>query len=243
MLIIKKVVSPYGRKDLSAKQTFVTILSYFYTMEFLPKPIQTYTNEHTEKESALLKKVARETNMHVLHPRMLSGNLQGRVLSMISHMLRPNRILEIGTYTGYSALCLAEGLADEGRLMTIDVNRELENRVKGYLAESNFSDRIDAHYGNAIKVIPKFKEVWDLVFIDADKENYLNYYNLVVENVRKGGFIVADNVLWSGNVVDSMEIDTDTRALRAFNEGVHNDLRVANVLLPIRDGLMILRKL
>ena len=212
-------------------------------MKFLPQQVQAYTDQHTDQESDLLKKIARETHLHVLHPRMLSGNLQGRTLSMISHMLRPQRILEIGTYTGYSALCLAEGLADDGKVTTIDVNRELENRVRAYFRESDFADKIDTHFGNAIEVIPEFEEVWDLVFIDADKENYLNYYNLVIGNVRTGGFIVADNVLWSGKVVDKKEMDEETQAIRKFNEEVHKDSRVANLLLPIRDGLMLLRKL
>ena len=218
-------------------------MSYFCPMEFLPEQVQSYAEMHTDQESDLLKKIARETHMHVLHPRMLSGNLQGRILAMISHMMVPKRILEIGTYTGYSALCLAEGLSDGGKVTTIDINRELENRVKGYFEESGFNKQIDTHFGNAIEIIPGFKEDWDLVFIDADKENYLNYYNLVVDNVRKGGFIVADNVLWSGKVMDKKEMDADTQAIRKFNEEVHNDPRVANVLLPIRDGLMILRKL
>ncbi|MCP4460390.1 MAG: O-methyltransferase [Cytophagales bacterium] len=212
-------------------------------MEFLPESIQSYTDLHTEPESELLKKINRETHMHILHPRMLSGNLQGRTLAMISHMLQPNRILEIGTYTGYSALCLAEGLAEDGRVITIDINRELESRVKSYASESNFSGKIDLNYGNALDLIPELDETWDLVFIDADKENYLNYFNLVVENVRPGGFIIADNVLWSGKVIDESLKDIDTLAIRKFNKEVHNDSRVANVLLPIRDGLMMLRKL
>lgn len=212
-------------------------------MEFLPEAIQTYADQHTEPESDLLKKINRETNMHVMHPRMLSGNLQGRTLAMISHMIQPNRILEIGTYTGYSALCLAEGLHATGKIITLDLNQELESRIKGYFNESQLGGQIDLHIGNALDLIPTFDEIWDLVFIDADKNNYLNYFNLVVENVREGGFIVADNVLWSGKVIDQNQTDTDTQAIRLFNEQVHNDTRVANVLLPIRDGLMILRKL
>lgn len=212
-------------------------------MEFLPEPIQTYANQHTEPETELLKKINRETNIHVLHPRMLSGHLQGRTLSMISHMVRPSRILEIGTYTGYSALCLAEGLQDNGKIITLDKNRELETRVRGYFDESEYADKINLQFGDALDLILKLEETWDLVFIDADKENYLNYFNLVVENVKQGGFIVVDNVLWSGKVVDEKEKDVDTTAIRTFNDEVHNDPRVANVLLPIRDGLMVLRKL
>ena len=212
-------------------------------MEFLPEPIQTYADHHTEAESELLKKINRETHMHVLHPRMLSGNMQGRILSMISHMLQPRRVLEIGTYTGYSALCLAEGLAKDGKIITLDKNHELETRVRGYFSESDFENQIEVQIGNALELIPKLNEMWDLVFIDADKENYLNYFNLVVEQVRPGGFIVADNVLWSGKVIDEREKDIDTEAIRTFNAEVHNDPRVANVLLPVRDGLMLLRKL
>ena len=212
-------------------------------MEFLPQSIQAYSDQHTELESDLLKKINRETHMHVLKPRMLSGHLQGRVLSMISHMICPNRILEIGTYTGYSALCLAEGLQEGGKVITIDINKELESRVSGYLAESDAGSNVELQFGNALELIPKLNETWDLVFIDADKENYLNYYNLVIENVRHGGFIIADNVLWSGKVIDESLHDKDTEAIRVFNKEVHNDQRVANVLLPIRDGLMMLRKL
>ena len=173
---------------------------------------------------------------------MLSGHLQGRVLSMISHMIQPDRILEIGTYTGYSAICMAEGLKATGKLTTIDINQELEKRVSGYFKESGYANQIDYLFGNALDVIPELTDKWDLVFIDADKENYLNYYNLVIDQVRSGGFIIADNVLWSGKVVDDASIDKDTVAIKDFNKAVHNDPRVANVLFPVRDGLMVLRK-
>ncbi len=212
-------------------------------MEFLPADIQSYTDNHTSPESELLHQINRETHLHVLKPRMLSGHLQGRVLSMMAHMLHPRRILEIGTYTGYSALCLAEGLTADGKLITIDKNEELEPRVKSYFAKSGFADRIELKIGDALEIIPSLTDTWDLVFIDADKENYLNYYNLVVGNVRQGGFIIADNVLWSGKVIDPKATDKDTVMIREFNDRVHNDPRVANVLLPIRDGLMVLRKL
>jgi caffeoyl-CoA O-methyltransferase len=212
-------------------------------MEFINEEIQAYSDNHTEPESALLHKINRETHLHVLKPRMLSGHLQGRVLSMISHMLRPNRILEIGTYTGYSALCLAEGLSENGRLITIDTNEELLLKVNAYFHQSEYAGQLEIKCGNALEVIPTMSETWDLVFIDADKENYLNYYNLVVDNVRQGGFIIADNVLWSGKVIDEKATDKDTEMISEFNKQVHNDSRVANVLLPIRDGLMVLRKL
>ena len=155
----------------------------------------------------------------------------------------PERILEIGTYTGYSALCLAEGLQQCGKLVTMDKNGELESRVRGYFAESTRSEVFDFRIGDAVEIIPKLSETWDLVFIDADKDNYLNYFNLVVDNVRKGGMIIADNVLWSGKVLDEKVTDRDTVALREFNDAVHKDVRVSNVLLPVRDGLMVLRKL
>lgn len=212
-------------------------------MEFLPENIQAYAEAHTEAESELLHRINRDTHLHVLKPRMLSGHMQGRLLSLLAHLVQPRRILEVGTYTGYSALCLAEGLAPGGQLITIDTNAELEPRVKKYIAEAGMSDKIRMIVGNALEVIPTLTETWDLVFIDADKENYLNYYNLVIENVRPGGLIIADNVLWSGKVVEEKAKDADTEALRAFNLATHNDPRVSNVLLPVRDGLMVLRKL
>ena len=174
---------------------------------------------------------------------MLSGHLQGRLLAFLSHLIRPDHILEIGTYTGYSALCLAEGLTKEGKLITIDSNAELEPRVKAYIDKSGFGHQIEMKVGNALDILPTLTDTWDLVFIDADKENYLNYYNLVVENVRPGGLIIADNVLWSGKVIDEKATDIDTQMIRKFNEQVHLDPRVSNVLLPVRDGLMVLRKL
>jgi predicted O-methyltransferase YrrM len=171
---------------------------------------------------------------------MLSGHLQGRVLSMISHMIKPNRILEIGTYTGYSALCLLEGLSQGGKLITIDINEELEQKVRGYFA--SFENRIEYKIGHAIDIIPTLNETFDLVFIDADKSNYCNYFDLVIDKVRAGGFMLADNVLWSGKVL-SKDPDADTRSIIAFNDKIQNDSRVENVLLPIRDGIMMIRKL
>lgn len=212
-------------------------------MEFLPEDLQKYVEDHSEPESDLLQQINRETHLHVLKPRMLSGHLQGRVLSMLSHMIRPKNILEIGTYTGYAALCMAEGMQANGRLITIDNNEELALRTKGYFNQSERSGQIDLLVGNAMDIIPTLKEKWDLVFIDADKENYSNYFDLVIENVNTGGFIIADNVLWSGKVFDKSKSDKDTEAIRAFNQKMHTDSRVQNVLFPIRDGLMILRKL
>lgn len=213
-------------------------------MEFLPPEIEQYAEQHTFDESPLLKKLSRETYAKVLMPRMLSGKLQGRVLAAISHMIRPHRILEIGTFTGYSALCMAEGLAENGKLITLDINEELETMVRSYIREAGMESSIDYRIGDAMEMIPRIEEQFDLVFIDADKINYLNYYHLVLEKVRKGGFIIADNVLWSGKIVlkADKKADKDTQALLDFNDFVHKDERVENVLLPVRDGLMILRK-
>src|SRR5688572_22647055 len=167
-------------------------------MDFIPPAIQKYSEDHTSPESDLLKVINRETNARVLMPRMLSGHMQGRILSMVSKMVNPTTVLEIGTYTGYSALCLAEGLKQGGKLITIDINEELESTVRSYFARSPFSDVIDYRIGNALQIIPALKGNFDLVFIDADKENYARYYDLVINHVPLGGYILADNVLWSG---------------------------------------------
>jgi predicted O-methyltransferase YrrM len=211
-------------------------------MDFLPKEISVYSESHTSPEGELLSQIDRDTHLHVNMPRMLSGHLQGRLLSFLSKMARPERILEIGTYTGYSALCMAEGLVENGLLYTLDINEELEKRVRGYFARSPYADQIKYLVGDAMELLPALDENFDLVFIDADKANYLNYYRLVVDKVRSGGWIIADNVLWSGKVVDKSKKDKDTEALRVFNEAVHLDQKVENLLLPIRDGLMVLRK-
>ena len=212
-------------------------------MEFLDPQLSKYVEEHTEGESALLKKINRDTNAHVLMPRMLSGHLQGRVLSMISSMVRPKNILEIGTFTGYSALCLAEFLDPEGEITTIDINEELEARVREYFKASGKEKQINYLIGNALKIIPSLTKMYDIVFIDADKKNYSQYFDLTIDKVRKGGFILADNVLWSGKVIQSiLKKDADLEAILEFNDKVHNDPRVSNVLFPIRDGLMVLRK-
>ncbi len=213
-------------------------------MEFISDDLANYVEAHSQPESVLLQKINRETHLEVLGPRMLSGHLQGRVLSIIAKMIYPTNILEIGTYTGYSALCLAEGLKKGGKLITIDKNVELEARVKSYVAESLYNQQIDVRIGDALELIPMLNKKFDLIFIDADKPNYINYYNLVMEKLEPGGFIIADNVLWSGKVVESLaEADIETKALLKFNKIVQNDARVENVLFPIRDGLMIIRKL
>ncbi len=210
-------------------------------MEFLPDDIADYIEAHTSQESDLLKKINRETHAKVMMPRMLSGQLQGRYLSMISHLLKPKNILEIGTYTGYSAICLAEGLAEDGKLTTLDINEELETWVRDYFQQAGLSEKIDYRIGNALTIIPTIDQQFDLVFIDADKENYSKYYDLVFDKVKVGGVILADNVLWSGKITKPKP-DKDTRALLEFNAKVTNDTRVENVLLPLRDGIMMIRK-
>lgn len=210
-------------------------------MEFLDKAITEYCESVSANESALLKKISRDTHANVLMPRMLSGHLQGRLLSMISKMCKPSKILEIGTYTGYSALCLAEGLNENGKLITIDINEELEGRVRHYFQESSYGNSIDYQIGDARKIIPQLNMSFDLVFIDADKESYSTYFDLVIDKVPIGGYILADNVLWSGKVLDAKP-DKDTRAIVAFNLKIQSDSRVENLLLPVRDGIMVMRK-
>ena len=211
-------------------------------MNFLDPEIEQYAEAHTTTESPLLAQITRDTYLEVLQPRMLSGHLQGRVLSMLSKMIRPNAILEIGTYTGYSALCLAEGLSAHGTLLTIDKNMELYDRANSYFSKSEFSSKIEMLKGNALTIVPDLKQKWDLIFIDADKENYQSYYDLTLPNLNKGGFIIADNVLWSGKVIDANENDIDTTALRSFNTSLIEDNRVEVLMLPVRDGLTVVRK-
>jgi caffeoyl-CoA O-methyltransferase len=211
-------------------------------MDFIPDDLQKYVADHTSHESELLKKVTRDTHAKVLMPRMLSGHVQGRFLSMLSHLVHPENVLEVGTYTGYSAICLAEGLKPGGKLVTIDVNEELEGRVRNYFKEAGRIGQIDYRIGDAAEIIPTLDVVFDLVFIDADKENYSKYYDLVFDKVRAGALILADNVLWSGKVTRPRP-DKDTRALMEFNQKVMNDPRVENLLLPLRDGIMMIRKI
>jgi len=212
-------------------------------MEFINPKLNAYAEEHSSTETALLNKIDRETNLEVLRPRMLSGHLQGRILAMISQMINPEYIIEIGTYTGYSALCLAEGLKENGKLITIEYNTELEDRILSYFSESKYGRQLDLRIGDAIEILPALENGIDLVFIDADKVNYLNYYNLVIDKLKSGGYVLADNVLWSGKVIDEVnQQDKDTVGLIKFNSFVQNDSRVENVLLPVRDGLMLIRK-
>ena len=211
-------------------------------MDFLGEELREYVESHTTAESDLLKKINRETFSKILMPQMLSGHLQGRVLAMLSKMIKPSKILEIGTFTGYSAICMAEGLTKEGKLITIDINEELEERVRGYFEEAGLETIIDYRIGNALDIIPELDDKFELVFIDADKINYSRYFNLIIDKILPGSYIIIDNVLWSGKVVDENVSDKDTVAIREFNDMVEKESRVDNVLLPVRDGLMILRK-
>lgn len=213
-------------------------------MDINSPEIAAYAELYSEKESDVLRELNRETHAKVLMPRMLSGHLQGRVLSFFSHLLRPMTILEIGTYTGYSAICLSEGLQPGGMLHTIDINDELVPLVKRYFEKAGCGDKIRMHTGNAVKIIPQLDETFDLVFIDADKKNYSVYFDMVIGKMRKGGLIIADNVLWSGKVLEpEKEMDSDTQALAAFNQKIQSDPRVSNLLLPVRDGLLLMRVL
>lgn len=212
-------------------------------MEFLPEPIDEYARNFTAAESDLLKELNRETHLKILSPRMLSGHLQGRFLSMIASMIRPQLIVEIGTYTGYSALCLAEGLTADGKLITIDNNRELKPFAERFFARSVPGNKIQFLLGNALDLIPSLPDQIDLVFIDADKENYEAYFDAIFDKVRPGGYILADNVLWSGKVVEPIKpSDKSTLAIHRYNQKIHADPRVEHVLLPLRDGIMIARK-
>jgi predicted O-methyltransferase YrrM len=200
-----------------------------------------YAEEFTSDESEILQDLRRHCYESHVDSSMLSGFFQGRVLSMFSKMVRPKVVLEIGTYLGYSALCFAEGLAKDGKVITLDIQEDTNAIARSFAAKTQYADKIEFHLGNAAEIIPTLPEAFDLVFIDADKPNYLNYYNLVFERVRPGGFIIADNVLWSGKVLLD-EKDENTQALHDFNERIKADVRVSNVLLPIRDGLMVVRK-
>lgn len=210
-------------------------------MTFPSPEISEYAEEHSKAESQLLYELNRETHLKTEQPQMLSGHLQGRIQSMISHMIKPHRILEIGTFTGYSALCFAEGLADDGLIYTLDINEEFKFIAEKYFNRSEYKNKIRSITGNALDIIPTLKEKFDLVFIDADKENYSAYYDLAIDKVHKGGYILADNVLWSGKVIDGSK-DAETMAIKAFNNKVQKDERVENVLFPVRDGVMVIRK-
>lgn len=212
-------------------------------MEFISKDLSDYCENNTSPESDLLAKLNRETHLKVVSPRMLSGHLQGRFLSFISKLHQPKLILEIGTYTGYSALCLAEGLREDGKLISIDVNEETTAFARSFIEKTEYANQIELVLADAKNYIPAIKEPIDLVFIDADKKNYLSYYHLVIDKLNQGGLIIADNVLWSGKItMPESEMDKETLALHQFNQFIQQDKRVENILLPIRDGLMVVRK-
>lgn len=210
-------------------------------MHLVALEIEKYIDTHCSDESDALTALNRKTQTDVLMPQMLSGKVQGRFLQMISQMLQPNRVLEIGTYTGYSAICLAEGLTENGKLFTIDINEELESIARTHIEQAGFGNKIIQIIGDATQEINKLNETFDIVFIDADKQNYSLYYDLVFDKVRTGGFILADNVLWSGKIIDEKK-DKDTQKLADFNDKVQQDNRVENVIVSIRDGIMMVRK-
>ena len=213
-------------------------------MHFLSQDLEDYIEQHSENEPELLAQLNKETYQKILLPRMLSGHFQGRVLSMLSKLIRPVNILEIGTYTGYSGLCLCEGMQENGQLHTIDIKEELVDFQRKYFDKSPWGNQIMQHLGEAIAIIPNLNLQFDLVFIDADKENYINYFNLIVPKMNKGGIILSDNVLWSGKVVLPLEKnDLSTKVLLEYNLLLKNDSRVETVLLPIRDGLTVSRVL
>ncbi len=214
-------------------------------MDIVDKLIERYIEQFTTEPGELLQKIDRETQIRSVYPRMLSGKVQGRFLAMISRMLRPKSVLEIGTFTGYSALCLAEGLDSNGHIDTIEINDELEEIIRQNISNAGLNDKITLHIGNAVELVPTFGKVFDLIFIDADKINYPVYFELGLTVLKVGGFMIADNVLWSGKVLDSLNKnrDKDAEAVRMFNYMVHNDTRVENVMIPLRDGMTLIQKI
>ena len=213
-------------------------------MHFIPKELDDYVVNHSEDEPELLQELTRETYQKILQPRMLSGHYQGRLLSMISKLIHPKNILEIGTYTGYSALCLAEGIQSDGELHTIDINEELLDFQRSYFNKSPYGKQIFQHLGNALEIIPSLNKTFDLIFIDADKDNYPAYFNVIIDKLNPGGIILSDNVLWSGKVIEPIkEDDFSTKALLEYNTLLKEDKRIETIILPIRDGLTISRKI
>jgi predicted O-methyltransferase YrrM len=210
---------------------------------FINKDILEYSEKYSQQEPEILQELNRETHLKILNPRMLSGFFQGRLLSIISKLIKPKKVLEIGTYTGYSAICISEGMNKNGIIHTIDKNEELNTIQKKYFKKSGLENNIIQYNGCALDIIPKIEEKFDLIFIDADKENYINYFNLVIDKLNNNGVILADNVLWSGKVINSEDHDLTTNVLREFNKSVNNDNRVETILLPIRDGISIIRKI
>ena len=211
-------------------------------MHFLSEELENYAAQHTEDEPLLLQELNKRTHLNVLQPRMISGHFQGRFLSLLSKMVQPHTILEIGTYTGYATLCLAEGLHPEGVLHTIDIKEELTDLQREFFDRSGYGSQIVQHLGKAADIIPSLDTTFDLVFIDADKQNYAHYFDLVIEKMNRGGLILSDNVLWSGKVVEEVKHnDKHTQALMAYNQKIKDDPRVETVLLPIRDGITLSR--
>ena len=211
-------------------------------MHFLSEELENYAAQHTEDEPLLLQELSKRTHLNVLQPRMISGHFQGRFLSFLSKMVQPRTILEIGTYTGYATLCLAEGLHPEGVLHTIDIKEELTDLQREFFDRSGYGNQIVQHLGKAADIIPSLNTTFDLVFIDADKQNYAHYFDLVIEKMNRGGIILSDNVLWSGKVVEEVKHnDKHTQALMAYNQKIKDDPRVETVLLPIRDGITLSR--
>ena len=210
-------------------------------MDFISDKLADYLNKNSEKEPEILSQLSKETHQKILQPRMLSGHIQGRFLSFISKIKSPDKILEIGTYTGYSTICLAEGLSKNGKIDTIDKNEELIKIQNKYFEESGYRNKIIQHTGHALDILKKLNEKYDIIFIDADKENYINYFDQVSNKLSKNGIIISDNVLWSGKVLDSNQMDEETSTLFKFNKIINNDKRFKSIILPIRDGISISR--
>ena len=210
-------------------------------MDFISEELSDYLNKNSEKEPEILSRLSKETHQKILQPRMLSGHIQGRFLSFISKIKSPNKILEIGTYTGYSTICLAEGLSINGKIDTIDKNEELVKIQNKYFKESGYRKNIIQHTGDAIDILNNLNDSYDIIFIDADKENYINYFNQVSNKLSKNGIIISDNVLWSGKVLDSNQMDEETSTLVQFNKIINDDKRFKSIILPIRDGISISR--
>ena len=210
-------------------------------MDFISDKLADYLNKNSEKEPEILSRLSKETHQKILQPRMLSGHIQGRFLSFISKIKSPDKILEIGTYTGYSTICLAEGLSKNGKIDTIDKNEELIKIQNKYFEESGYRNKIIQYTGHALDILKNLNEKYDIIFIDADKENYINYFNQVSNKLSKNGIIISDNVLWSGKVLDSNQMDEETSTLVKFNKIINNDKRFNSIILPIRDGISISR--
>lgn len=209
----------------------------------IERKIEEYLEKNTTPETSVMKELNRETHIKTFYPNMLSGAIQGKFLEMVSWMIRPQRILEIGTFTAYSAIAMAKGLAENGKVITLEVNQEMETFINKYIEKSGLTDKIELVMGNALEIIPKLKDNFDLVFIDADKEQYVDYYELAFSKLKTGGFILADNVIWNGKVLENdSKSDKETMGIKAFNEHVKNDKRVEQVMLSIRDGLLLVRK-